>query len=371
MMFLLGHVLGKNIVSRFSGSLINRVNQRLSKSGLMAVITFRIIPVAPFSLINLVAGVSAISLRDFFIGTIIGIIPGIIAISFVADRLFESLRQPDISTFAALFAVVVVFGITLVGFRKWIKQRYLSKQQAKRLLMGLRIATYNIHQCVGRDGVENPRRIAAVLNEINADIVALQEVTSHPEISDDMLAYLAAATDMNPVEGFTLSIAGSRYGNALLSSVPISAVNRVDISVQGREPRGVIEVVVKHSCQTIALWATHLGLGIQERHQQLNKLLKIVNAAEADMSILLGDLNEWFPWGRPLRALQRRFATADSPATFPAGRPFLKLDRILVRPADRIATIRTHSSKLSRVASDHLPLVADLALCNDCRRCSR
>ena len=110
MMFLLGHILGKNIVSRFSGSLINRVNQRLSESGLMAVIAFRVIPVAPFSLINLVAGVSAISLRDFFLGTLIGIIPGITAIAFVADRLFESLRQPDISTFTALFAVVVVSG---------------------------------------------------------------------------------------------------------------------------------------------------------------------------------------------------------------------------------------------------------------------
>jgi phosphatidylserine/phosphatidylglycerophosphate/cardiolipin synthase-like enzyme/membrane protein DedA with SNARE-associated domain len=130
-MFLLGHILGKNIVSRFSGSLINRVNQRLSKSGLMAVIAFRVIPVAPFSLINLVAGVSAISLKDFFIGTLIGIIPGITAISFVADRLFESLRQPDISTFSALFAVVAVFGITLVGFRKWIRIRYVYKKQSK------------------------------------------------------------------------------------------------------------------------------------------------------------------------------------------------------------------------------------------------
>ena len=128
-MFLLGHFLGKNVVSQFSGSLINRINQQLSNSGLMAVITFRIIPVAPFGLINLVAGVSAISLRDFLLGTLIGIIPGITAIAFVADRLSESLRQPDISSFTALFAVVVVFGAGLVGFRQWIKKRYVQKQQ--------------------------------------------------------------------------------------------------------------------------------------------------------------------------------------------------------------------------------------------------
>ncbi len=122
-LFLLGNVLGKNIVSRFSGSLINRVNQRLSKSGLVAVITFRIIPVAPFSLINLVAGVSAISLKDFCLGTLIGIIPGIAAISLVADRLAESLRQPDMSSFTALFVAVLVLGAGLVGLRKWLKYK--------------------------------------------------------------------------------------------------------------------------------------------------------------------------------------------------------------------------------------------------------
>ena len=130
-MFLLGHVLGKNIVSRLSGSLINQVNQRLSESGLVAILVFRVVPVAPFSLINLVAGVSAISLRDFFLGTLLGIIPGITAIAFIADRLFESLRQPDISTFTALVAVVVVSGAALVGLRKWMRQRYSqSKKQS-------------------------------------------------------------------------------------------------------------------------------------------------------------------------------------------------------------------------------------------------
>ncbi len=122
-LFMLGHFMGKNIVSRFSGSLLNRINQRLSKSGLVAVVTFRIIPVAPFSLINLVAGVSAISLKDFFLGTLIGIIPGIVAIALVADRLAESLRQPDMSSFTALFVAILVLGAGLVGVRKWLKHK--------------------------------------------------------------------------------------------------------------------------------------------------------------------------------------------------------------------------------------------------------
>ena len=128
-MFWIGHLLGKNIVSNFSGSLVNRVNHQLSESGLLAVVTFRVIPVAPFSIINLIAGASAIPMRKFFLGTIIGIIPGITAIAFVADRLSESLHQPDLSSFTALFAVVVVFGVGLVGFRKWLKLRNVRKKQ--------------------------------------------------------------------------------------------------------------------------------------------------------------------------------------------------------------------------------------------------
>jgi len=128
-MFWVGHVLGRNVVGSLCGSLINRVNQRLSQAGLMAVITFRVIPVAPFSLLNLIAGVSAISLRDFILGTSIGIIPGIVALSFTSDRLLASLRRPDLVNFAVLFVVVTALGAGLVVFRKWIRQRSTSKQQ--------------------------------------------------------------------------------------------------------------------------------------------------------------------------------------------------------------------------------------------------
>ena len=78
-------------------------------------------------MINLVAGVSAISLRDFCIGTFIGIMPGIIAIALVADRLSESLRQPDMTSFTALFAVVVIMAAALVGVRKWLQRKKKHK----------------------------------------------------------------------------------------------------------------------------------------------------------------------------------------------------------------------------------------------------
>ncbi len=232
--------------------------------------------------------------------------------------------------------------------------------------MDYRIATYNIHRCVGRDGVKNTERIAAVLREINADIVALQEVTSHSEIADDVLGYLAAEVEMEPIGGFTLSAAGAHYGNALLSRLPVSKVNRINISVTAKEPRGVIEAIVGRHPHTMVMWATHLGLGIRERHQQVKKLLKIIHAADADVGILLGDFNEWLTWSRPLRALHRWFvtpqATPQVPATFPSRRPLLRLDRIWIRPSERLIALRAHSTDLSRIASDHLPLVAEIIL---------
>lgn len=128
-MFFLGNFLGKEFIARFSGSLINRINQRLKESGLMAIIAFRIIPVAPFSIINLIAGVSAIQLKDFFWGTFIGILPGIVAIAMVADRLSKSLRQPDMTSYTALFAVVVVAIGGLAFFKKWIQKRRTQKRR--------------------------------------------------------------------------------------------------------------------------------------------------------------------------------------------------------------------------------------------------
>ncbi len=118
--FWVGHLLGKNNVSQLSGGLINRINRQLSDAGMIAVITFRIIPVAPFSVINLVAGISAISLKDFGLGTLIGMLPGITAIALVTDRFSESLRQPDVTSFTLLFAIVAFVGLSLVGLRKWL-----------------------------------------------------------------------------------------------------------------------------------------------------------------------------------------------------------------------------------------------------------
>ena len=121
-MFFLGRILGKDMVDRFAGGLVNRLNRRLSNSGLIAVIGLRIVPVAPFSVINLIAGVSRIRWRDYQLGTLVGMLPAITALAAVTDRLAASLRNPDLGSYLLLVAVIAIAAAALTGLRLWLKK---------------------------------------------------------------------------------------------------------------------------------------------------------------------------------------------------------------------------------------------------------
>ena len=228
--------------------------------------------------------------------------------------------------------------------------------------MVLRIATYNIHRCVGCDGVEAPERIAAVLQDINADVTALQEVAFDPSGPKNILANLARSMDAQAIAGPTLLEKKGRYGNAILSRLVPERVDRLDISVPGREPRGVLAVTLRLNGSSIRIVTTHLGLRPRERRYQIRRLLPLLDDPQADVTILLGDFNEWLLWGRPLRWVNRRFGSLPAPATFPSRRPLLALDRIWVDPADRLISLHHHRHVSTAVASDHLPLVAQVAV---------
>lgn len=226
----------------------------------------------------------------------------------------------------------------------------------------MRIATYNIHRAVGADGRQSAARIARVLQEIDADVVALQEVAFRLDESDHLLEYLARELQAQVVEGVTMFDERGHYGNAVLTRLPVSTVDRLDISVPGREPRGAIEVGLRLESLVIRLVATHLGLRPRERRAQIKSLLPRFEPRGADVRILLGDLNEWFLWGRPVRWLRRVFGETPALRTFPAKSPWFALDRLWVAPRAAITDLRTHVSPTARTASDHLPLVADLDL---------
>ena len=224
----------------------------------------------------------------------------------------------------------------------------------------MRIATYNIHRAIGSDGLERPERIAAVLHELDADIVALQEVGYASGTPGNMLEYLGESIQARVIEGVTLQDERGHYGNAVLSRLPIGDFHLYDISVNGREPRGAIELNLQFNDIAVQIIATHLGLRPGERRHQVERLIPLLDASTADIRILLGDLNEWFLWGRPLRRLHRVFGHTPAPSTFPARWPWFALDRLWVRPQSAIDSLRAHNSAAARLASDHLPLLAEL-----------
>jgi endonuclease/exonuclease/phosphatase family metal-dependent hydrolase len=113
---------------------------------------------------------------------------------------------------------------------------------------------------------------------------------------------------------------------------------------------------------TLRVVATHLGLRPAERREQVERLLRLFSWKDEDRAVLMGDLNEWFLWGRPLRHLHRYFDETPAVPTFPARHPILSLDRFWAHPGHILKKLEAHKTALSRVASDHLPLVATLEL---------
>ena len=227
----------------------------------------------------------------------------------------------------------------------------------------MKLATWNLHRCIGVDGKKSPERCAAVLQEIDADVIALQELESRPGHELDVLAYLAGNAGARAIAGTTMVEQDAHYGNALLTRLPVLAVRRHDLSVSGREPRGALDVDIELDGRRLQLIATHLGLRPAERREQVERLLPLLNTESHDLAILVGDLNEWFLWGRPLRMLHRMFPRTPHRHTWPASAPLFALDRIWVGPRQALRSLAVHRSPLARVTSDHLPLVAEIELC--------
>ncbi|MDT8387788.1 MAG: VTT domain-containing protein [Thiogranum sp.] len=126
--YAIGRGLGRDLVRRYAGQRLNSVSKQLSKRGLLTIITLRIVPVAPFAVINLVAGASHIRFRDFALGSVLGLLPGVLAIAVFADQLLASIRSPDSGNLAWLVAVVLVILGLLLWLRKWLLAR--SRQSA-------------------------------------------------------------------------------------------------------------------------------------------------------------------------------------------------------------------------------------------------
>ena len=197
--------------------------------------------------------------------------------------------------------------------------------------------------------------------ELGSDVIALQEClrpigTEDPleRIADELQLYLAFVSTRAHRRG--------ELGNAILSRWPMIGVFTLDLS-QGRlERRSAIVAQFRGDSRSVAIVATHLGLVDRTRERQVRSLLS--HPQLQGPTILLGDMNAWRRCAAT-RQLNREFTERHHnkswPPTFPATRPVLALDRVYARGA-RVEQVRTHSSRLARRASDHLPVIATIEL---------
>jgi endonuclease/exonuclease/phosphatase family metal-dependent hydrolase len=232
----------------------------------------------------------------------------------------------------------------------------------------VRIATYNIHRCRGLDGRTRPDRIASVLRTIDADVVALQEVIGAGPHGGGHAEEIGAALGMGWVMAPARQLRGHHFGNAVLSRLPITAHFEHDLSWKTCEARRMQRVDVGVDGTTLHVYNVHLGTAILERRHQAERLASIVcDRHVGGAKLVLGDFNEWMR-GLVTRTLSERLNSVDlgnylqRRRTYPGVFPMLHLDHIYYAGRVEISSIELPRTRLTLVASDHLPLVADVTL---------
>jgi endonuclease/exonuclease/phosphatase family metal-dependent hydrolase len=219
------------------------------------------------------------------------------------------------------------------------------------------VATYNIHKGVGADRRRDLARTAAVIAEIGADVIALQEADTRFGARTGLLDLdaLRAATGLVavPVEG--AGVAHGWHGNLILvRDARVEAVHRVVLP--GLEPRGALMADLVTGGQPVRVIAAHLGLLPQSRAAQVRVLLDRLDALDRRPTLLMGDLNEWRSAGSSLAPLGRIFTAAPPVRSFPARYPVLPLDRMMAGAGAELLDLGVHDTPLARRASDHLPI---------------
>lgn len=118
--FLLGKILGHEIVRRLGGTRVNLVSERLSRRGILAVVAVRMVPVAPFAIVNMIAGATHLSLRDMLLGTVVGMTPGTLLMMFFVDQIVDAIKRPGIAAFAIAVGLILLIVGGIFGLRKWL-----------------------------------------------------------------------------------------------------------------------------------------------------------------------------------------------------------------------------------------------------------
>ena len=228
----------------------------------------------------------------------------------------------------------------------------------------LSVASYNVHRWAGVRGgrAYDPSRAVAVIDELGADVLALQEVL-RPTNGDDPLREIAGRLGYHLAFVVTRVHKRGELGNAVLSRWPLAGALAIDLTFGRLERRAALAVSVRGGDRTVQIAATHLALVDRTRARQVEALLGHPQLVDGPV-VLVGDMNAWRPT-KASRALddhfQARHHNDNWPASYPSVRPVLALDRLYARGAT-VERLGAHTSDAARRGSDHLPIVARLRL---------
>jgi endonuclease/exonuclease/phosphatase family metal-dependent hydrolase len=232
----------------------------------------------------------------------------------------------------------------------------------------VRVATYNIHRCRGMDGRTRADRIAAVLAGLDADVLALQEVIGAGPGGGGQAEAIGAALGMGWVMSSTRHLRGALFGNVVLSRHPVRHHAQYDLSWRTCEPRCCQRVDLDVDGVVLHLYNVHLGTAFLERRFQAERLAALVSDRRiAGPKVVLGDFNEWTR-GLATTLLSERLQSVDLKQymkrhrTYPGIFPILHLDHIYYQNAVEVLDVHMPRTRRTLIASDHLPLVADLRL---------
>jgi endonuclease/exonuclease/phosphatase family metal-dependent hydrolase len=231
-----------------------------------------------------------------------------------------------------------------------------------------------VHKCRGLDRHTSPERIAAVITELNADVVAIQEILDvrNGNPSFDQARRIRSETRVyESCFGENRTLHGGPYGNMTLSRFPIRVCENYDLTWRHRERRGCLRTdLILGKSEVLHLFNVHLGTSFFERRHQGRKLLtsRVLNRSEyAGPRIVLGDFNEWTR-GLASRLMGTAFSEIKPrqflryPRTYPGIMPVLHLDHFYYDKRLLLKSFALHRSRTALIASDHLPIVAEFEI---------
>ena len=244
--------------------------------------------------------------------------------------------------------------------------------------MQLRFITYNIHKGIGIDRRFRLERIVEVVSHYSPDVVLLQEVDQGAPRSQslDLAVALSSALDLPQFAfGLNVDLKKGRYGNAILTRFPILAERNIDLTM----PESWIRRGCQHATldlgggRALEVFNLHLGLSARERAQQvavLSRATELSDAPPENAAVIGGDFNDWRSLLLPTFterlgfrcATERKHGRRRVIPTYPSFSPQGGLDRLYFRGPLSLVSVQASRLRLARLASDHLPVIADFSL---------